>query len=75
MATLSRRRTLFDVDGLAPDAMIGSDRWLFRADAIGLRAGGRRWKDGRWMRRVSSPVGPVLLPARNLRPSHRHPST
>ncbi|MEM7139685.1 MAG: hypothetical protein AAF548_01555 [Actinomycetota bacterium] len=68
---LSRRRDLFDVQGLAPDAMIGDGRWFFRSDAIALRGSGLRWKDGRWMRKVASPVGPVWLPAAHLASSRR----
>lgn len=69
---LSRRRDLFDIDGLAPESMIGDGRWFFRSDAIALVGGRRRWRSGRWMRPISSPAGPVWIPSANLRASHRH---
>ncbi|MEO0494817.1 MAG: hypothetical protein AAF081_15520, partial [Actinomycetota bacterium] len=66
---ISRRREIFDIVGAGPDEEVGDDTFRFRSDATGLSAGPVRRRDGRWVRSVVSPRGPVWIPTANLRRS------
>ena len=66
-----RSNELFDITGLDPGQEIGDERFRFRGNATGLRAGPRRRRHGSWMRSVESPAGLIWIPASNLTSSFR----